>query len=146
MYPFVIITIVWAAMIAMGFWEAYVEGRNPWDKRKLGWKLKIGKFYLPAYHFYVFFIMLPLLVFILPLSIYGWSWKLFGILLSAYFTGLVIEDFVWFLVNPAVKLKEFHTEFTDYYPWIKINGKKIIPTGYLIGPVIAILSWFFLWR
>lgn len=32
---------IYAAMIALSFVEAYVEGRNPWDKRKVGWKLKL---------------------------------------------------------------------------------------------------------
>ena len=66
MIAILIILIIWAAMVAMGFWEAYVEGRNPWDKRKLGWKLKLGKYSLPAYHFYCFWVMWPLLVFALP--------------------------------------------------------------------------------
>jgi hypothetical protein len=82
----------------------------------------------------------------LPLVIYGWNKELFGILLSAFFSGIVIEDFVYFLVNLVVKFKEFFSEFTDYYPWIKIRGKKIIPVGYIVGITLAILSWYFLWR
>lgn len=137
---------IYAAMIAMSFWEAYVEGRNAWDKEKLGWKIKFGKkFVLSAYHIYIFGIMWPL-VLTLPLVIYGWDTKLFGIILSAYFSGMVIQDFGWYVVNPVVKLKEFWSDFTDYYPWIKINGKKIIPWGYIVGIIIAVLSWYFLWR
>ena len=136
---------IYAAMIAMAFWEAYVEGRHPWDLRKLGWKLKLGKFVLPAYHFYLFAVMLPLLL-TLPLIIYGWDLKLAGILISAYFSGIVLEDFCWFVVNPAVKVKEFWSGFTDYYPWIKVKEKKIIPLGYIIFLTIAILSWYFIWR
>jgi hypothetical protein len=132
-------------MISMSFWEAYVEGRNPWDKNKLGWKIKMGKFCLPAYHFYVFWIMWPLLL-VLPLAIYGWDARLFGILLSAYLSGMVLEDFGWYLVNPAVKLREWFTDFSDYYPWIKIGGKKIVPAGYILGILGAILSWYFLWK
>ena len=137
---------IYAAMIAMSFWEAYVEGRNPWDKRKLSWKIKLGEnFVLPAYHFYVFGVMWPLLL-TLPFIIYGWDTKLFGIIVSAYFSGMVIEDYGWFVVNPAVKLREFWTDFSDYYPWLKIKGNKIIPSGYILGIVVAVLSWYFLWR
>jgi hypothetical protein len=141
-----IFCVIYAAMIAMSFWEACVEGRNPWARRKLGWKIKLGKhFVLPAYHFYVFCVMWPLLL-LLPLVIYGWNAKLFGILVSAYFSGMVIEDFSWFVVNPKVKLKEFWTHFSDYYPWLKIGNKKIIPWGYIFGIAIAILSWYFIWQ
>lgn len=137
---------IYAAMIAMSFWESYVEKRNAWDKGKLGWKIKLGKkFVLPAYHFYVFWVMWPLLL-TLPFIIYGWDTKLFGIILSAYFSGMVIEDFGWYVVNPAVKLREFWTDFSDYHPWLKIKGKKIIPLGYIFGIIIAILSWYLLWK
>lgn len=146
MQTILIFVAIYGAMIATAFWEAYVEGRNPWDKRKSGWKLRFGKgFVLPAYHFYLFIITFPLLL-TLPFMIYGWNTRLFGVVLSAYVTGLVLEDFTWFIVNPSVQLQEFWTDFTDYYPWIKINGKKIVPVGYILGVAIAVLSWCFLWR
>ena len=143
----VLLIFIWIyiAMIAHSFWEAYVEGRNAWDKKKLGWKIKFWKFTLPAYHFYLFFIMYPFLL-TLPLIIYGWNLKLLGILISAYSSGMVIEDFMWYVVNPVVKFKELYTPFSDYYPWIKIKGKKIIPLGYVTGILISVLSWYFIWR
>jgi len=61
---------IWGAMVAMAFWEAYSEGRNEWDEGKLGWKIKIGRYYFTAYHFYLFLVMWPLLL-SLPLVIYG---------------------------------------------------------------------------
>ena len=142
-----VLVFVWiyAAMIAMSFWEAYVEGRNAWDKNKLGWKIRIGKrFTLSGYHFFIFWVMWPLLL-TLPFVIYGWDARLFGLIVSAYFSGMVIEDFCWFVVNPAVKLKEFWTSFSDYYPWLRIGKRKIVPWGYILGIAIAVLSWYFLW-
>ena len=145
-YPVInIFLCIWAAMTALSFVEGYVEGRNTWHHRKLGWQFKLpGGFVYPAYHFYLFIVMIPLFLF-LPLVIFGWDTKLFGILISAYFSGLVIEDFVYFIVNPAVKFREFWSDFTDYYPWIKFRGCKIVPTGYPLGIGISILSWYFLW-
>lgn len=136
---------VYAAMISLSFVEAYVEGRNAWDKGKYGWKIRLGKFIFSGYHFFLFIIFLPML-FLLPLVIYGWNLKLFGILASAYFSGIILEDFAWFIVNPAVKFKEFFTDFTDFYPWIRIHGRKIIPAGYILGIIIAFLFWLFIWR
>jgi hypothetical protein len=136
---------VWAAFIAMGVWESSVEGRNAWDKHKLGWKLKIkNTVILTKYHFYLFHVMIPLLM-SLPLIIYGWDVKLFGILLSAYFTGLMIEDFSWYIFNPVVKMKEFGPRYGKYYPWITI-GKFQMPLYYLISTILAILSWAIFWR
>ena len=135
-----------AAFIAMSIWESSIEGRNPWAKRKIGWVIKItDKITVPKYHFFLFWVMWPLLL-ALPFVVYGWNFKLFGILVSAYFTGIVIEDFIWFVVNPVVKLKEFWTSFTDFYPWLRINGKKIIPVYYIFDLAVAFLSWYFVWR
>ena len=145
MNPIPIFAVVWAAMIAMSFWEAYAEGRNAWDKHKLGWELHLwGKFVLPAYHFYIFIVMIPLLL-SLPLVIYGWNTRLFGILLSAYLTGMTLEDFMWFVVNPAVKFKEWNPEFANYYPWLKLGWFRV-PVGYVVSILLAIVSWYFLWR
>ena len=82
----------------------------------------------------------------LPFIIYGWDLKLFGIIMSAYLSGIVIEDFMWYVVNPVVKLRELYTSFSDYYPWLKIGERKILPWGYILGIVAALLSWYFFWR
>ena len=136
---------VWAAFIAMSFWESYVEGRNAFDKGKLGWKVRVGKhFVFTAYHFNLFFVMVPLFL-SLPLIIFGWDTRLFGVLLSAYFSGIVIEDFFWYVVNPVVKLKEWGPKFASYYPWIGV-GKFRLPVLYLVGILLSFASWLFLWQ
>ncbi len=142
--PLPIFIIVWLACIAMSFWEAYAEGRNAWDQGKLGWKIKLGRFTLSGYHFFIFLVMWPLLL-SLPLVIYGWDSKLFGILLSAYLSGLVIEDVMWYVVNPVVKFSELNTVFANYYPRFRL-GKIKIPTGYVIGLIAAVASWLIFWK
>ncbi len=135
---------IYLAMVAMSFWEAYSEGRKLWDKGKIGWKIKITeKYCIPAYHFYIFVVMWPLLL-TLPFVICGWNLKLFGILASAYLSGLVVEDFMFFVVNPKIKLSEFNSKFVCYYPWIKI-GKIEMPLLYVMALIISLLSWYFIW-
>ncbi len=136
---------VYLAMIAMSFWESEVEGRKAWDRGKMGWKIKIGRYCLPAYHFFVFWVMWPLLL-TLPLIIYGWDLKLLGILMSAYFSGIVLEDFMWFVVNPAIRFRDsFNPKFANYYPWLKIAGLEM-PALHVIGLSLSVLSWYFIWR
>src|SRR3989344_2323491 len=133
---------IYLAMIAMSFWESESEGKRAWDKGKLGFKIKLGKYCIPAYNIFLLWIMLPLLL-TLPLVIYGWNIKLVGILISAYFSGMVIEDFMWFVVNPAIKFyQSFNSKFANYYPWLKILGFEI-PVLYLVGLILSILSWYF---
>lgn len=145
MNPALIFIWVYAAMIANSFWEAYSEGKNVWDKGKLGWKLKYkGKVVLSAYHFWLFLVMHPLLL-SLPLIIYGFDTKVFGMLLSAYFSGLVVQDFFWFVVNPTFEIKNWNSKHVTWYPWIKA-GRIEIPLYYIIGISLALLSWIAFWR
>ena len=145
MNALLIFAVIWAAMIAHSFWEASVEGRNAWDKQKYGWKIHFRKnLSLTRYHFWLFWIYLPLLVIALPITIAGFSKELLGVLLSAYFSGLVIEDFFWFVVNTEISFKEsWNPKFASYYPWV-VLGKFRIPTLYVLGILISILFWFWL--
>lgn len=136
--------VIWAAMIANSFWEAYVEGKHAWDEGKLGWKLDLGFIKLTAYHFWLFWVMWPLLL-SMPLILTGWNSELFGILASAYFSGLVVQDFFWFVVNPAFDLKHFDPKHVKWYPWLSI-GRIHIPLFYLVGIGLALLSWALFWR
>lgn len=140
-----VFVLIWGALIASGFWEAYVEGRNAWDTGKHGWKIGSGAFILTGYHFFLFWVMYPLLL-ALPFVFTGWNLKLFGIVVSAFATGVIWEDFTWYLVNPVVRFSEWFTPFSDYYPWVRIGGKKIVPAGYVAGILVALLSWYFIWK
>ena len=136
---------IYVAMIATSFWESYVEGKHAWDKGKLGWKIRYkDTVILTAYHFWLFFVAFPMLVF-LPIVIYGFDWTLFGILLSAYSSGLIIEDFFWFVVSPVFKLSHFSQKYVKWYPWVNL-GVFEVPLYYIFATLISILSWHFLWR
>lgn len=133
------------AFVAMAFWESSVEGRNAWDKKKLGWKIRFSRnISVSRYHFYLFFITLPVLL-VLPFVIYGRNFELFGVIVSAYFFGMVLEDILWFIVNPVVKFREWNPKFANYYPWLCI-GKFRVPVYYILDLGIAFISWAFIWR
>ena len=136
---------IWGAMIATAVWEASVEGRNAWDQGKLGWKVRMGKYVvLTQYHFALFGVMWPLLL-TLPFIMYGWDTRLFGMVVSAFTSGAVIEDFMWYVFNPVVKVSELKTDFASYYPRVSI-GKWKIPLNYFTGIGVAVLSWLVFWR
>jgi hypothetical protein len=140
-----IFATIYGAMIANAFWEAYVEGKHAWDEGKLGWKLQYKGFViLTAYHFWLFFVMYPLLL-LVPFFVYGWDWRLFGILTSAYFSGLILEDAFWFIVNPRFKIEDWNSKKVTWYPWIKICWLEI-PAYYLVSIAIALSFWLLLWR
>jgi len=129
----------------MAFWEAYIEGKNPWARASVGWKLRLSrKVVITGYHAWL--LLFLLFAFSLPLIIYGWDFKLFGVLVSAVSIGVVIEDFLWFVVNPYYGIKEhWNPENAYWYPWLKI-GKISIPVIYVLGILICLLSYIFIWR
>ena len=139
-----IFALTWLAMIAIGFWESRVEGKNAWGKGKLDWKWKYGKRVIfTAYHFWLFIIMIPAFLAI-PLLL-NYSKELLGILLSAYFSGLIVEDFTWFVVNPVFPLRKFNSKDAKWHFWLKI-GKFEVPYSYIVAAILAIISWLILWR
>lgn len=143
MNTFLVFFWVWLAMAANSFWEAYVEGKDAWNKGKVGWELRVGKYTVTAYHFWLWWVMWPLLL-LLPIVAYGWNTHLFGVLLSAYASGMVLEDFLWFVVNPVVPLKNWNPHWAYYYPWL-IIGRFRLPLMYVIALAVALLSWLLLW-
>ncbi len=141
---------VFAAMIATSFWESHVEGPNVWDKKKYGWKLRFKGFVLKslgvkelvfsAYHFWLWIITFPILIIVLPQVLLGFSLKFTWFLGGVYIIGSVIEDFVYFIVNPYWGLKKWNSKHTPH-PWLKI-GKFEFPIPYIIGLLLAsLLLW-----
>src|SRR3989304_10022853 len=120
------------------------RGKNAWDKGKLGWKWKVGKrVLLTLYHFWLFIVMVP--AFLAVPVVLNYSKELLGILLSAYFSGLIVEDFTWFVVNPVFPLRKFNSKDAKWHFWLKI-GKFEVPYSYIVAAILAIISWLILWR
>lgn len=142
----ILLIFLWIVLgfAVMAFLERTIEGPNGWGKKTYGKRFKITKkFSITEYHLW-FWIFLTILI-SLPLIVGGFSWKLFGVLLSALAIGCVIEDFLYFIVNPYFGLKKFNPKNVKWHYWIKI-GKINIPVSYIGGILIAVLSWYFIWR
>jgi hypothetical protein len=70
---------------------------------------------LTGYHAWVFFFMA--LVFHLPIAIFGqWSWRVEARILGALALFWIVEDWLWFVLNPALGLGRFTSSFI---PWHK---------------------------
>ena len=140
--PLIFLWVIFG-FVSWSFWEAYIEGKNAWGKKQVGWKKKIlGCYDLTAYHFWLNLMLFFFMT--LPLIINGWNTRLFGVLISASALGFIIQDILWYVINPFYSLKKFNPKDANWYPWIKI-GKFQIPRTYLMGFIIGILSWYFLW-
>ncbi len=129
---------VWFVFIANSVWEALVEGRDAWNRGKVGWELRVKKYTPRSYPFFLWWVVWPLLL-LLPLIVTGWDTRLFLTLIAAYASGLVLEDLLWYLLNPAVTFKNWNPHWAYYYPWI-VLGRFRVPLLYVISLGAALLS------
>ena len=128
--------------VSIAFWEAYIEGKNGWASKSVGWRMKKNLIFIKgitAYHFWAWMIMIPMFL-ALPLIIYGFDLKLFGVLATGYFWGAILEDFLWFVVNPAFHFKNFNSKHVKWHRWVKL-GIIEIPSGYFIYFFIGLIIW-----
>lgn len=142
----IILLYIICIFIAIAFWEAYIEGSGGWAANQVGWKLnfKVGFMKRPidAYHFWSWGIMIPMFL-LLPFVIFGWYWHYFWLIVIGWLLGTVIEDFVWFVVNPAFPLRNFKPGKVWWHYWIGF-GKYKLPEIYILYPIFALLIWIFL--
>lgn len=128
--------------VAIAFWEAYVERGQGWARSAGGWRINLWVRELTAYHFWAWLVMIPMFL-MLPLVIFGWNTSIFWLLVSACIMGTVLEDFLWFVVNPDFPFKDFNPKKVTWYKWLKL-GKLAIPDFYIPYIVIAILILVYL--
>lgn len=93
---------------------------------------------LTGYHAWVFAFMA--MAFHLPIFMKGcFSWKFEARILGSLMMFWILEDFIWFILNPAFGVEKFMPEFV---PWHKhwILG---MPTDYPLFMIVgSILLWF----
>jgi len=127
--------------VSIAFWESHIDYVG-WAKMQQGWRIKTPVRELTAYHFWMWLVMTPLFLF-MPLAIYGWNFHLFWLLVASALTGIVIEDTLWFVLNPKFTMAKWNPQYCDWHKWIKV-GKFAIPEFVLIFPILAFLIWLFI--
>lgn len=140
--------ICWVALLGLFFamTEIQIEGANGWACALPTWRIEkhwlLDIFWggrpMTGYHAWVFSFMF--LVFHLPHAISGsFSLQLEARCVGALMIFWIIEDFLWFVLNPSFGLARFTPQFI---PWHK-HWLLGMPTDYLIFTVIGLflLAW-----
>lgn len=140
--PTMIFTLVFVFLVAQ--LEIQIEGKNGWATNLPTWKFNsriirffIGNKLLTGYHFYLF-----LLVVFIYHSIFlfiPWTISLELATIALVLIFFILEDFLWFLLNPAFGLHKFtkaHVSWHKEWFWL-------FPTHYYIYSFIVILLLYF---
>ena len=114
-----LIVIVYLLMTAVAFAmvEINIEGANGWASSLPTWrihnkwtKLIYGNRPLTGYHLWLQ--LFVLLMAHLPFALFLWSWswmqelRIMGFVILFY----IVEDFMWFVLNPAFGIRRFRRE------------------------------------
>ncbi|MBI4100255.1 hypothetical protein HY439_00740 [Candidatus Microgenomates bacterium] len=97
--------------VAFALWEIQIEGKNGWAAdlptwRKKGWIVKLtGGGPWTGYHVYM--IVFLLLIFHLPFLFTDWQFRKELLISGLFLEFLLIEDFLWFVLNPHYGVKRF---------------------------------------
>lgn len=126
--------------------EIHIEGGDGWAANLPTWRIEKhwlldifwGGRAMTGYHAWVFpFIAI---FFHFPMAFMGqWSWQLEARALACIMIFWIVEDFLWFVINPAFGWKRFHR---DHVSWHK---KWILgaPIEYWIFSVLGgLLLWY----
>ena len=138
----------WVALLAVVFAlvEIQIEGAAGWAANLPTWRIEghplldifWGGRAMTGYHLYVFLFMF--LVFHLPFFICGrFSLKLEARAIGCLMMFWLVEDFMWFVINPAFGFGRFDPE---HAPWHR-HWALGVPTDYLVFIVLgAGLIWY----
>lgn len=142
------LTVAWVALLAYCFAnvEVQIEGAAGWAAALPTWRVEhhwlLDVFWggrpMTGYHAWMFpFIAL---VFHFPAFLFGrWSWRLEARALGCIMQFWIMEDFLWFVLNPAFGLARFTP---SHVPWQK-HWWWGAPSDYWTFSVVALfLFWW----
>lgn len=146
----ILVILLWVALLAFFFAEVEIQAEGPhgWAGGMPTWRIEkhwlLDLFWggrpLTGYHAWVFSFMF--LVFHLPLAVF----RRFSLALEARCLGSlmlfwIIEDFLWFVLNPAFGLPRLAPQ---YVPW-HVHWFCRLPADYIVfsiaGAALILLSF-----
>ena len=98
--------------LILAWWEIQIEGKDGWAAKSPGWRINTGWIMrvtgglpITGYHLFMTFFIISIVH--LPLFFINWSWRLESLLIGFYVGMVLIEDFLWFVLNPFYGIKNF---------------------------------------
>lgn len=120
--------------------EINIEGKDGWAKNLPTWRIKnkltdffLNKSPLTGYHLWLFTMIIFLLHFPFFMGV-SWNVNIELVISAFFFLFLIIEDFLWFIINPDFGIKKFNPKNISWHKrWV-----GPIPANYIIGIILTI--------
>jgi hypothetical protein len=146
-----LLLVCWVAMLSFFFAqvEIQIEGPAGWAKNLPTWRVErhwlLDVFWsgrpMTGYHAWVF----PFIALVFHLAVFllgRWSWRLEARILAMIMLFWVIEDALWFALNPAFGWNKFSSA---HIPWHK-HWWSGMPVDYWTSTTIAIVLLIWSYR
>jgi hypothetical protein len=109
---FGLIAFILLLSILLALWEIQIEGKDGWATNLPAWRIKNGLIVKifggrPVTGYHIFMTLFMIAIIHLPLFFTPWSWRLESLLIGFYLGMLLLEDFLWFVLNPHYGIKNF---------------------------------------
>lgn len=126
---------------ALALLEIQIEGANGWAKELPTWRIEnewtrwlMGK-PLTGYHvnLIIFILLLSHIPYFMGIAVPSLSFEMR--LISFLILFLTIEDFLWFVLNPAYGIRKFKSQ---YIWWHASSWWWIMPRDYYIAGIIGV--------
>jgi hypothetical protein len=144
---FFVFAFVNAAIFAL--LEIQIEGPQGWAANLPTWRVEnrwtkifYGGKTLTGYHFYILLFVLVILHGPFALGLIAFSWPAELRILACMILFWVLEDFLWFVFNPAFGLRRFRKEFI---PWHAPAWWWIMPRDYWVFTPLAVALYLASW-
>ena len=146
-----LLLLAWIALAAALFAqvEIQIEGPHGWAASLPTWRVTdappfnalFGGRAITGYHVFVFSFMFC--IFHLPLAVAGrFSWRLEARLIGGLMLFWIIEDFLWFVMNPAFGLAKLTPRQVPWHPHWLLG----LPADYLVFTLAAAVLWWSAYR
>jgi hypothetical protein len=128
----------------LALWEIQIEGKDGWAANSPGWRIEkgwvvkiMGGRPITGYHLFMTLFIIGMVH--LPLFFVPWSWRLECLLLGFYVGMVLLEDFLWFVLNPYYGIKSFRKGKI----WWHKSWWGPVPSLYWILLILTILLIYF---
>jgi hypothetical protein len=135
-----------AAAAALAILEVQIEGPGGWASGLPTWRsdhplarLVLGGRTMTGYHLWVHVTVLLLVHLVYPLGAAPFSWRMEARILAFLALFWVMEDFLWFVFNPAFGVRRFRRE---HVPWHERWWGPLPREYWIFLPLgVAVYAW-----
>jgi hypothetical protein len=130
--------------LLLALWEIQIEGKDGWAAKLPGWRIEkgwpmrlTGGRPITGYHLFMTAFLIAMVH--LPLFFVSWNWHVESLLLGFYVGMLLVEDFLWFVLNPHYGIRNFRKGRI----WWHREWWGPVPALYWILLVLAVVLIYF---